>query len=67
MIRVTRLNGKVFYINAELIQKIESTPDTIITLTTDAKLIVKEDSETIINRVIDYKRQIISNNVYHKE
>lgn len=55
MIKVTRLNGKEFVINAELIKNIESTPDTIITLINDEKIIIKETVDKVIEDVIKYK------------
>ncbi len=58
MIKVTRLNGKEFYINPDLIEFIESTPDTVITMTTDKKVIVMEDIELLIDRIIDFRRKI---------
>lgn len=58
MIRVTRLNDKEFVINTEIIEFIESTPDTVITTTTGKKVIVKEDVDEVIKRVIDFKRKI---------
>ncbi|HHW02860.1 MAG TPA: flagellar FlbD family protein [Thermoanaerobacterales bacterium] len=58
MIELTKLNGKVFVLNADLIQAIESTPDTVITLTNETKYVVKESKEEIVNRVIDYKKMI---------
>lgn len=58
MIQVTLLNDKKVYINAELIEQVESTPDTIITLTTDKKILVKESVPEIIARVIAYKRRL---------
>ncbi|SJZ64314.1 flagellar FlbD family protein [Selenihalanaerobacter shriftii] len=58
MIEVTKLNGKVLVINCELIELIESTPDTIISLTTGRKIVVQEGSELIIGRVIKYKQEI---------
>jgi len=58
MINVTRLNGKAFLINAELIREIESTPDTIITLTTGEKVLVTESVEEVVSAVIEYKQQI---------
>ena len=60
MIKVTLLKGQNIVINAELIETVEHTPDTIITLTTGKKLIVLEDSDDIINKVIEYKRKIFS-------
>lgn len=57
MILVTRLNNKQFYVNAELIQTVESTPDTVITLTNYERLIVVEPANTVVERIIEYKRQ----------
>lgn len=56
MIRVERLNGKEYVINAELIETIESTPDTVITLTTGRKYVVNESLEEIIEQVKAYRR-----------
>lgn len=58
MISVTRLNNSRIFVNADLIQVIESTPDTVITLTSGAKLIVKEPPELLIERVIEYQRLV---------
>lgn len=59
MIELTRLNGKTFVLNAELIETVESTPDTVVTLTTDKKLIVLEKTNDIIKKVIEYKKTIL--------
>ncbi len=58
MIKVTKLNGDVIYINSNLIEFIEETPDTMITLTTGKKIIVKEKIDEIIDRIIEYNRKI---------
>ena len=58
MIKVTRLNGKEFVINAELIQFLEATPDTVITLLNHEKIIVKEGVDDIVKRVVEYNRSI---------
>ena len=58
MIKVTRLNGKEFVVNADLIQYVEQTPDTVITLENKEKVVVKEPVEEIIRRVIDYGRAV---------
>ncbi|OHB75157.1 MAG: flagellar protein [Planctomycetes bacterium RBG_16_59_8] len=60
MIKVTRLNGKEFVINAELIQFIEETPDTVITLLNSEKVIVKESVDDVIKRTIEYSRTVRS-------
>jgi len=59
MIRATRLNGKEFYINIDLIEFIESTPDTVISMTTGKKVVVKEDVEEVLERILDYKKKIL--------
>lgn len=60
VIEVTRLKGSTVIINAELIEMIEETPDTVITLTSGKKYIVGETGQEIMNLVIDYKRKIQS-------
>lgn len=57
MIRVTRINGKEFYVNSSLIEFIESTPDTVITLTTEKKLVVLESVDEIIERILEYEHR----------
>jgi len=56
MITVTRINKKNIVINAELIEFVESTPDTIITTTTGKKIIVTDTTEEVIRKVIEYRR-----------
>ena len=62
MIRLTRLSGEEFVLNAEMIREVESTPDTIITLATGQKLIVRESLEAVCEAVIEYKRAIMGVN-----
>lgn len=61
MIELTKLNGRSFVLNADLIQAIEITPDTVITLTNETKYVVKESKEEIVKKVMDYKRKIFGN------
>lgn len=62
MIKVTRLShDHDFILNAELIECIEETPDTVITLVNGKKLIVEESSDEIVRRVMDYRRAIFRN------
>jgi len=56
MIKVTRLDHSELVVNAELIETIEATPDTVITLTSGKKLVVSEDVEEIVRRVLEYRR-----------
>jgi flagellar protein FlbD len=56
MIRVSRLDGTEFVVNAELIQLIESTPDTVLSLIDGDKFIVREPLDEVVARVIAYRR-----------
>lgn len=60
MIKLTKLNDSEFILNSSLIESIEETPDTVITLTTGKFLIVKETEEEIIEKVISYNKQIFT-------
>jgi flagellar protein FlbD len=60
LIRVTRISGEEFVLNAELIQYVEARPDTIITLVGKERVIVKESLDEIIRRVIEYGRALRS-------
>lgn len=61
MITLTKLNGGQFVLNAELIKTVEETPDTVITLTTGNKYIVKENVDEVVKAVITYKKTIYTN------
>ena len=58
MIEVTRINGEPIVVNAGLIEFIESTPDTVISLATGRKLMVRESVTEIIDRAVAYHRRI---------
>ncbi len=60
MIKVTRLNGKEFVVNAELIEFVEATPDTVITLVSGKKIVVRESVDQVIERVVRYKGSFAS-------
>ncbi|NLU51836.1 MAG: flagellar FlbD family protein [Clostridiaceae bacterium] len=57
MITVTRINNTQLVINADWIETVESTPDTVITLTNGKKYVVTETVEEIVDRVIKYKQK----------
>jgi len=59
MIRVTKLDGKTIMLNADLIQTIESTPDTLITLTTGDKLMVRETVDDVAAAYRRFKQDTI--------
>ncbi|MBN2227393.1 MAG: flagellar FlbD family protein [candidate division Zixibacteria bacterium] len=56
MIKVTKLNNDEIVVNAELIEFVESSPDTIISLTNGKKIMVKETPDEIIKRAAAYRR-----------
>ncbi|MFT3984903.1 MAG: flagellar FlbD family protein [Lachnospiraceae bacterium] len=61
MVEVTRLNGTKVIVNSDLIEIVEETPDTVVTLTTGKKIIVKESRQEVKNLVKSYKREIYVN------
>ena len=67
MIEVTRLNGTTVLINSDLIETVEETPDTVISLTTGRKFIVKESRQEVKNLVKSYKRDIFTNGLLREE
>lgn len=60
MIHVTRLNQSSIVLNSDLIEQIESTPDTLITLTNNQKLVVLEQPDEIVERIRHYRRSILA-------
>lgn len=60
MIKVKRLNNKELVINSELILFVESTPDTVISLTNGSKMVVLDSLDEIIEKVIEYRANINS-------
>ncbi len=58
MIQVTRLNGKEFVLNCELIKFVESTPDTVVTLSSGEKFMVRESVDEVIKRTVEYRQRI---------
>jgi flagellar protein FlbD len=58
MITVTRLNGKQFVVNADLIKVVEENPDTTLRLTTGDVIIVKESMREVVELAIDYGRSL---------
>jgi flagellar protein FlbD len=58
VIRLTRLNGEHFVLNAELIQRVEGHPDTVITLRDDTKYVVVETVDAVVREIRDYRASI---------
>ena len=60
MIEVTKINGVKVLVSPDLIELVEETPDTVLTLTTGRKIIVKESRQEIKNLVILYRKDIFA-------
>jgi flagellar protein FlbD len=60
MIVVTRLNGPKFAVNPDLLQRVEATPDTILTLIDGTKYIVEESLEQVIQLVVQYRARVVA-------
>ncbi|GAB6089855.1 flagellar FlbD family protein [Spirochaeta dissipatitropha] len=58
MIEVSRLDGKQYFVNPHQIEAIEKNPDTTLIMLSGKRLIVREDSSSIIDRIIEYRRRI---------
>ncbi|MDR2734548.1 MAG: flagellar FlbD family protein [Spirochaetota bacterium] len=58
MIKLTRLNGSEFWINPHQIEFMEETPDTVIKLFSDKKVVVSEKAALVIERIIEYRRHL---------
>jgi flagellar protein FlbD len=59
MIRLTRLNNQPLTVNSDLIKFVEQSPDTLITLITGEKIVVRESSEEILARLIEFRRSVL--------
>jgi flagellar protein FlbD len=60
MIQLTRLNHASLVLNCELIEHIETTPDTVVTMTTGQKITVLEPVDEVVRRVVEYRRRIVA-------
>ena len=59
MIRVNRLNGSELWVNAEMIEFIEATPDTVVSLISHAKILVAQRPQEIVDAVVAYRQRIL--------
>lgn len=60
MIELTSFNGKIFYLNPDLIYRMEEVPDTTITLVDGKSVIVRESAKDVVNLIISYRQQTLS-------
>jgi flagellar protein FlbD len=58
MVEVTRLDGKNFYINPHQIEYIECNPDTTLVMLSGKRLVVREDYQSLFDRIVEYRRLI---------
>ncbi|MEM8944646.1 MAG: flagellar FlbD family protein [Planctomycetota bacterium] len=56
MIKLTRLDGEEFILNADLIKYVEQRPDTFITLTSNDRIVVSESPDDVLHRTVEYQR-----------
>ncbi len=61
MIELTRLNGKPLVLNSDLIKTAESSPDTMLTLINGEKLIVREGTAEVVERILAYRARLLAN------
>jgi flagellar protein FlbD len=59
MIRLTRLNNQALTVNSDLIKFVEQSPDTLITLVTGEKIVVRESAEEVLARIIEFRRSVL--------
>lgn len=62
MIYVSRLNGEILAVNADLIEFIEANPNTVISMTTGRKIVVNESVDEIIVKILEHKKRIFADN-----
>jgi len=65
MIKLTRLSHELLVLNSDLIEYMEATPDTVITLTTGQKLRVSETADEVIARIVEFRRSILERPSHH--
>lgn len=60
MIQLTRLNNQLLVVNSDLIKFVERSPDTVLTLVTGEKVVVKESVESVLEKVAEFRRSILN-------
>jgi flagellar protein FlbD len=59
MIQLTRLNNHPLVVNSDLIKFVEQAPDTLITLVSGEKIVVRESAEEVLGRVVEFRRSVL--------
>lgn len=60
MISVTKLNGSILTINEDFIETVEETPDTVITMSTGRRIIIKESRQEVVNLVKLFRKEFLA-------
>jgi len=60
MVTLTRMTGAAFALNPDLIERVDHTPDTVITLVDGTKYLVRESLDEVVNLVVDYRARLIN-------
>jgi flagellar protein FlbD len=60
MIQLTRLNNQPLIVNSDLIKFVENVPDTVLTLVTGEKIVVREASQEVLAKIVEFRRNIFS-------
>lgn len=60
MVTLTRLTGSVFALNPDLIERIDQTPDTVITLVDGTKYLVQESLDDVVRAVLEFRASVVS-------
>lgn len=58
MIKVTRLNGTEYLLNPHLIESVDSTPDTTVTLVSGKKVVIKETPREVVDEIVTYRKRL---------
>ena len=58
MIKVTRLDGKIYYLNPHMIESMETTPDLTVVMLSGKRVVLKDSPEEVIEKIIEYRRKI---------
>jgi flagellar protein FlbD len=59
VIRLTRLNNQSLTVNSDLIKFVEQSPDTLITLVTGEKIVVRETADEVLARIVEFRRSVL--------
>jgi flagellar protein FlbD len=60
MIQLTRLNNKPLMVNSDLIKLVEQAPDTVVTLITGEKIVVRERAGEVLERIVEFRRLVLT-------